>query len=220
MHVKILNSWQARISVFALALAAAVVLTVLVVRSQGASSQHAVRTNNMLLSGNRDRLRICIQAPSMAPGDISSAVVEVNAALRLLTSHPNWKPAGLAVAPPAVEGDFRAKPYALQPGVTIIGGKTDYTNAARVTEPSPYRVMVFVLPDDLLASKFPGSAKRTVAQELSCQEGVCSEVTTGLYLGMSELVSAEFLRSWLTVAIGLEPYMPPTSPGASPDAKE
>lgn len=161
------------------------------------------RDPGLLLTGDRSRLRACVA--DLTGGASAAGAGPVQDALDGLTAHPNWQAAGLSAGPPqATAGCGDVKPFLLAPGVTYEnGGFSSFSGFPEVKEASPYRVMVFVLPAEQIASMFADSPARSVAQEMQCQGGQCAEVTTGLYVTEKELES-EALKRWLAVAVGLE----------------
>lgn len=211
--MNILRIWHLKAVILALILVSVVGLALFQIRR--GSSQHADRTNSLLIAGNRDRLAICVDAIDGALVDPTGARSATEDALTRLRAHRNWKPAGLDLNQPAVDMGCNAQPFLLQPGVDFNGGKvTTVSGFPRVATPSKYLVMIFVLPPEEIAREFGSSPTRRVVQEVSCDEGGCGEVTIGLYLASDELGEPRFLMTALIDAIGLE--APPDTAGTAP----
>jgi hypothetical protein len=167
---------------------------------------------------DRDRLAICVQPVAGAGVTPQEARSLVEGALSAVAQHPNWAPAGLAIAAPTTEIGCPTGPQLLQPGVAF-DGKASLKNGERstpqVARASRFRAFVFILPDGQSSQLFANTARRTAAQEILCAGKVCAEVTTGLYLSPPELRDPQVLRAALERAIGLEPAVPfeaPTRP--------
>jgi len=209
-------SWRTRTGIGLVALAITAVLVITQV--QGGSSQHADRTYGLLLTGNRDRLAICVQGVNGAPVDAQRSSSAIGGILQALKGRSDWSVTGLDVDPPAVASGCNSEPFLLQPGVSFSNGVPD-GGFAGVATPSPFRVMVFVLEPEELDKVLGGSPVRHTVQELTCEEHMCSEVTTGLYVTAQELEDVPFMTKQLTYAIGLE-RPADTSGGPQPAPKK
>lgn len=113
--------------------------------------------NDRLGATNRDRLRLCVQSllPEVDNAVVQKAVAEV---LPQVRAHPDYKPGGLDVKPPAVESGCPGIPQIDRPGFT--GAQGGWLNPpTRVPEASPYQVFVYL-----------ASAERLTAAGLAGQE--------------------------------------------------
>uniref|UniRef100_A0A831X2F6 Uncharacterized protein n=1 Tax=Thermorudis peleae TaxID=1382356 RepID=A0A831X2F6_9BACT len=205
--------WQLRTGILlVLILAIGVLARELVPRMLRAQSVHF--TDGLLLTTNRDRLALCVEPVAAPTVDLEVARQRMDAALATLTQHPHWRPAGLAQNAPVVEIGCPGKPYLLEPGVSVKGGKpTGDPVAQRVDVPSRFRVFVYILPEPELARIFGDTSIRRAPQEMFCEGDSCAEVTTGLYLSPREVHDAPFLSDQLAKVIGLE-LAKPLDPGS------
>jgi hypothetical protein len=92
------------------------------------------------------------------------------------------------------------------PGVHFEKGidSNDGVNMTIVGRPSDYRLMVFIVPQELIDTYAASWTDRTVAEEILCSAAQdCGEVTTGLYLGDGEIRNPAFLQGELLDALGL-----------------
>jgi hypothetical protein len=159
--------------------------------------------SSLLLTGNRERLQVCIE-DLVEESATDSQKQAAEDALSRLEDHENWRAAGLDKDSPVVVVGCNAEPFLLSSGVSYEnGGFSEFAGFPEVKEPSKSRVMIFVLPDKQIDSMFGDSPLRIVGQEALCEGGQCATVTAGLYLKSSELTSADLERS-LAFAIGLE----------------
>lgn len=192
-----------------LAIGAMVGLAVFLVSTNGGSKQTQKRDAGLLLTGNRTNLQVCIENLDQSATDRDE--MEVAEALAKLSRHPYWRAAGLDKGDPVAVRGCDASPFLLSPGVKFQnGGFVNFGGFPEVQDPSPYRVMLFVLPDSQIDSLFGDSPIRFVGQEALCDKGQCETVTTGLYLKQSELNPVDLERA-LTLAVGLE--RPELTPG-------
>lgn len=194
--------WPAKVLLLTSLLSATIILAV-----RPAPSQAVDNPYGHLLTANRDRLAVCVQALSGAalPGEAQAAIQGVvPAALR----HPWWDS---RLPAPTVETDCApaATPFLLQPGAASIKGKPagDF-RSLYVARPSRFRLFVFVLPQAQITALFGDSPYRTAPQEFLCREHTCDEVTTGIYVSPWELRDAAFLKLALQRGIGLENPVP------------
>jgi|FLYL01.1.fsa_nt_gi hypothetical protein len=172
----------------------------------GSQGDQGIWQEGLLITANRDRLRLCVQAVPRDPAAEGRAVSLIQSALaELKARHPLWRSAGLKEAQPVVEPGCPSDPALLHPGAEPIVGDP-YTS--RVTEPSKYRVFVFILPQAEIDRLFARWPLRQAIQESICQGHVCSEVTSGLYLSTEEIENRQFLYDALAKTIGLEVWVP------------
>jgi hypothetical protein len=172
----------------------------------GLTFQGSERKEGLLVTANRERLAICVQAVGTDAGAEMDVKRRIEALLPQLMEHPRWRPAGLGAAPPVVDIGCPSDPALLRPGAHPKGG--DPSSSSLVLEASPYLVFVFILPQAEIDRLFSNWPYRKVPQENLCEGHVCFEVTTGLYLSPGEAQQAPFLLESLLKAIGLEPPDP------------
>lgn len=166
-----------------------------------------------LLTSNRDVLKICVE--SLVPGTSSQALVDgLRGGLPRLTAHPDFQRAGLGNAPVTIVPGCPAPPTIADPRYD----RLDMSGRPRiVTEPSEYRLFVFVAPTEQLAAAFDWSPRLT-PQEMLCGGSVCQEATTALYLTLGEVTNRAVLERGLVQGVGLWPEgRPRTNPAFDPD---
>lgn len=165
------------------------------------------RIDRGLVTSNRTTLSICVD--SKTP-DVSNQTLKASiaAALGQVTAHPDFVPAGLAVAPPQVDVGCPGPARMLLPGFNSDSGSAT-AESANVVQPSEYRTFVFVVPRQT-ATLPDGNVVHEVPQEYLCEGEVCPEVTTALYLTPGDLSDPVSLVRMLTGAVGLDPD--PTTP--------
>jgi hypothetical protein len=162
----------------------------------------------LLTTANRDRLAICVQAVGVDSSLETKAKASIEAALIEVAKHPYWEPAGYAVAEsPVVDIGCPASPPPLDLEAQSVNPPED-VQPSFVSEPSYYRLFVFVLPQgdvDTLVSGLP--RLRTGSQEVVCEGDSCGTVTSGVYIGAEELGDLPLLADALQQGLGLElPY--------------
>jgi len=184
---------------FALLTAAAVAL--LVSQFVGAEEDNDALISGGLATRNRLELSICVDGAggeSISPTRVAAVQRAIDNGLsrELDRFHePPYPPTGQATS---------GCPAASVPlGASLTAYEAE-EYAARVevpAEPSGHRVFVYVLPDAIYAATFGSESYIRTTAELLCEEHVCAEVTTGLYV--PESVSAEMLEVGLVDALGL-----------------
>ena len=202
---------------FCVAMGVAVALVFAAVLRDGGSSAPEERDSGLLLTGNRERLQVCIETLA-EKSDQDSQKQAAEDALSRLAEHANWRAAELDKGVPLVVIGCQTQPFLLSSGVSYAnGGFTEFPNFPEVKEPSQSRVMIFVLPDDKIDSMFGNSPVRYAMQEAICDGGQCSTVTTGLYVKSSELTGDD-LERLLALAIGLKGLDVPADEGTETEA--
>ena len=161
-----------------------------------------------LLTSNRDRLAICVDAVGVDPSVETKAKASIEAALIEVAKHPYWEPAGYAVAEsPVVDVGCPSPPAVLRPGVEIeqMGeGRIFVLPFPCVKEASSYAEFVFILPPAEIERIFGKDPELTLAdQETFCGEGGSVGVTGGLYLTAADLEDTTVLAEKLKRAVGL-----------------
>ena len=187
---------------------------------QGPVGEHPehgpVDTRNGLLARGRDRLAVCIQGVGIAPSVADMQLQVTDALASVASQHPQWVPAGFNKVPRSVQIGCPGDPHLLRDGVEYVNGRPGASNTGegrlQTQTASPFRLYVFVLAPNELSRVIRGELNvRTAAQEMLCDGGRCTQVSTGLYLTAQELTDKRFLQEWVTKGLGLEP--PFTLPG-------
>jgi hypothetical protein len=164
-------------------------------------------SDTMLQTSNRERLEICVQPVQLPALNKAEAASAVEDALLRVAQHPKWAGSGYAAeGGPTVDANCSTEPYLLKPGVEVVDGKMNPGSPIpEVSEPSRYKLFVFVLPPELLATVIKGKLDvRYARQEALCSPGQCFTVTTGIYLTPAELEETDFLVDWLQKGLSLE----------------
>lgn len=165
----------------------------------------------MLLTDNRDALRICVQAIDLpdAVAKEAEAVTKVGLAMSEVKAHPRWQQAltpGQSATDAAVTAGCPAGPAYYDPRAGPIFGERVGENRGRCVEsPSPYLVHVYVLPDEEIL-RIVGSPENYHGgpEEYICGDGGVSVwVTTGLYFSPTELRNPALVTRDMEFAIGL-----------------
>jgi len=196
-------------------------LTVLGVELGGSSEAQVEPSHpgGLLLIQERDQLAICVEwlPPGFSPDSTSpqlaspapeqlAAQAAVEAALPALAQHRVWSKWDLSNPPPTVSGDCPSGPAAYDAeGGSVPGLPPSFFNVAGrlITTASPYRVHVFVVaPDEI--DRLGGRNWRYTVEETICEDHICSEVTTGLYMSADEMTNQDFVVARLARGIGLE----------------
>ena len=162
-----------------------------------------------LLTENRDRLAICVQAVGVQPesGALMNAAARagVEAALLEVEKHPGWVGNGFAEQPAVVNEGCGVEPALYESRDP--GGQANSFFGVRgrsVSQPNYHRVLVFILPREEVARYSGPSGFRLTAEELACSGDTCDQVTTGVYLSEDELADTAWLADQLEKAVGLE----------------
>ncbi len=173
---------------------------------QGSGSQ---RVEGALLTANRDRLAICVQAVGVDRSVEATAKSAIETALIEVAKHPRWEPSGLGVASPVVDVGCPSPPAVLRPGVEIerLGKGLGVLTLPFpcVEEASVYKEFVFIMSPAELERIFGKDPELT----LSGQETFCggqygnTGVTGGLYLTAADLNDLNLLTEKLKRTVGL-----------------
>ena len=159
-------------------------------------------TNGFLLTENRDRLAICVQAAGVDPSLEPVARDNIEVALEEVARHPYWEPAGFADLPPplVVAGcpSGPRLPDKVQSSFPIADIRAEF-----VSLPSYYRIFVFILPPAELRWLIGGSTLRQTSYEDICSGDVCHEVTIAVYVDSDEATDVEALVPILAENLGL-----------------
>lgn len=177
--------------------------------TKDSESETAERVNSPLITGDRDRVAVCVEDLREKAND-SDREELFEQAIAAVEKRPEWPRANLDGVGTSVSFGCRATPYLLSEGIRFEnGGFVEMDNFGATDKPSQFRVMVFILDDEQIDRMFTDSPLRTATQESVCSDGVCAEVTSGLYLKASETEDPALLEQRLAEAIGLvKPNVP------------
>lgn len=134
------------------------------------------------------------------------------AGLLSLKLHPDYVPSRLVTVPSQVDVGCPGPARATMPGFNYMFGTAPGAPLV-TTEPSQYRVFVFVVPREKVALP-DGSVIWRAQQEKFCvHEGFCPEVTTALYLTPDDVSLGSRVGQLVTDTVGLEvPQLRPDRP--------
>lgn len=177
------------------------------------SATPASLNDTLLLTTNRDRLAICVEAVDQAKSVASEAKSRIETALQTLALLPSWQNGGLAAAAPVVDVGCPSPPAAFRTDVRIGWSGAGQpalspSEALAIDRPSKYLVFAFVYPDSEITKRSPQVDITIVAQEyLRTGSDKFVQVTTGLYLTPGYLQSpySPYLKHLLAQAIAVEP---------------
>lgn len=156
-----------------------------------------------LIVENRSTLEICVQ--SFVPDEADDKAREkVEKVLNEEIMKKNkWKKlfGNLNVN---VKSGCDVKPYLMQDGNShpILSGSDDPGRIVEEANSSMYTI--FVVPDKVIDKHFKGVDNRTAPEELLCEDGVCQEVTKGVYMTLNEFKNKNRLEKVLSEAFVLE----------------
>ena len=166
----------------------------------GHPGTHAT-TTTALLTTNRPGLKVCVE--SLVP-DVDTQTIRgrVQGGLAAVANHPDYQAAGLGRQPVAVDAGCPARPTVADPRYRP---SSRLGAPAAVTEPSLYRLFIFIASPEQIAQAFGDRPQHITAQELLCDGDLCPVVTTALYLTPPELRDPAVLATGLTEGVGLLP---------------
>lgn len=154
-----------------------------------------------LLATNRDGLKVCVE--SLVPGvDRQTIRGRIQGGLTSVANHPDFQAAGLGRRAVVVDAGCPAPPTIADPQY---GSSRRLGRPTSVTEPSPYRLFVFVATVEQIAQAFGDRPQHITAQEVLCEKDLCPVVTTALYVTPEELGDRDVLALGLTEGVGLLP---------------
>ena len=174
-------------------------------------SEKSRRVEGMLLTDNRDALRICVQVIDLADAAAkeADAVTDVELAMSEVRTHPRWVQAlspGQSETDSAVKAGCPVGPayYDARAGPSF-GEQVGDNRGRCVNSPSPYLVHMYVLPEEeILRIVGPSENYHGGPEEFICGEGGVSVwVTTGLYFSPTELRNPAVVTRDMEFAIGL-----------------
>ena len=143
------------------------------------------RVEGALLTANRDRLAICVEAVGVDSSLEATAKSGIETALTEVAKHPDWEASGLATAELVIDSGCPSQPP--PPDLPDYPKAIEVTFGHIVSEPSRYKLFVFILPRQELDAFLGGSTIRVAPQESMCEGDVCWEVTAALYLAADEI---------------------------------
>ncbi len=158
-----------------------------------------------LLTANRDRLAICIEAVDVAGSLEQTAKSQAEAALTEAAKQPNWAQVGLAKVPSIVDIGCPSPPALLAPSadITRTGKFGLVVNSAPVVkDASYYRVFLFILSEDKLASTFAGEYPIATQEWIRRSQDEVTPATLGLYVGPQQAADSNYLAAWLLFLVG------------------
>ncbi len=216
--MKLPRSWRVRALVSAMALAAvasaalgtSMLLGVTYRSDSSAPLGFGAPQLPFLLTANRDRLAICVDAVGFYAGETedveAAAKSAIEAALAEIGMRVALGPPALGVGPPLVATGCPMSP-AIFGELGVVESPRSPENALGrvVREASDYRVFVFVMPYKDIRRLTESSPIRVSAEEHILIGDVGVLATTGLYLASEELLDAQFLADALMRALGFKP---------------
>lgn len=215
--MRFFRMWQTKVALVVLGIVGAAALAVATVTGQipPRGERDPKRTESLLLTTNRDQLAICVQGIGVPAAASQDARQQVEARLPQVARHPAWARGGLTGVRTVVDTNCASEPYLLKPGVTYQDGSAAGSAPPVVTEPSRYRLFVYVLSPAELGRAIRGQRDvRYAPQEVTCEAATCTTVTTAIYLTPDEFYNPQRLDEWLVKGLGLE--APVADPSATP----
>lgn len=189
------------------AVLAAATVGAIVVRAQPGSPPTFDLTRGVLVS-SRANLQVCVAAEPSDRTGVATAVERVRAALARLNDDERFRAAGYATPP------WQVAPSCPQPGRLLESGQRhakaggSYGLGPETSNPSPFRVFVYVVATSEIARMFGPLPFRFASQEVFCERRSCATVTTGLYVDPATLLDEPRLAAELEQALGLRPPFP------------
>lgn len=199
------------LTAIALGLVAVIVWTLGIYNVGFSATQTEMDFGTLLLTTNRASLKLCVD--SKVPG-ISNETLKTNIELYLeyVKQHPDFVPSGLAGnASPQVDAGCPGPARITDPGFRYRSGSSDLRGIG-VDEPSPYRVYVYVVPQEQI-TPLADKPFRGVPQEMYCQQPAdCAEVARAVYLTPADVSNAGLVARELARAAGLDESRLPAAP--------
>ena len=163
----------------------------------------------LLITANRDRLAICVQAVGVDASLEATAKSAIETALVEVAKHPSWEASGLGVASPVVDIGCPSPPAVLRPGVEIerLGKGLGVLTSPYpcVEEASYYKEFVFIVSPAELERIFGKDPELTLSQQEVFCGGASGNtgVTGGMYLTPADLDDLNLLTEKLKRTVGL-----------------
>lgn len=169
----------------------------LFVESRLSAAAPHVEPDSDLIVSTRDRLRVCadIRVP-----DERRVVEQITAGLDQVRRHPHWHLTDFGSKVPALENGCEARlpETGVAKGVVIGPGVTE--------RPGPHRTVIVVLGDQE-AERYLGDQRAALVpfELMELRPGMTATVTQAVVVRDSFVGSHEFIKEYLTPAIGLHP---------------
>ncbi|MEU6078384.1 hypothetical protein [Micromonospora sp. NPDC047074] len=173
----------------------------LFVESRRSEAVPRVDPESDLIVSTRDRLRVCAD---IRVADQRQVTDRLTAGLRQVRRHPHWELTDFDDRTPALEGGCRATlpQEGVAKGVVVGPGVT--------ARPGPYRTVVVVLGGAEADRLLGGQRAVLVPYELmEIEHGATATVTQAVVVRDTFVGSPEFVKDYLTPAIGLHPEPDP-----------
>jgi len=174
-----------------------------------ASTYESNWIGGFLLTDNRDKLSVCVNAIGVTDkaGAEASAVANLAVALSELKKSPKWELA-VQLSPLAantqVVGGCPEGALSSVPTPGKFGEKVWNTPGRIVERASPHLVHVYVLPEEeILRIVGPSQNYHGAVEERLCYGDVCDVVTKALYYSPSDLSNAELVTREMGFALRL-----------------
>jgi hypothetical protein len=156
---------------------------------------HTDYQNNFLLTKNREELVVCVE--SFQKGQVSDQTL-LNKTEKLIEKnvkkHEEWGQNGLDQFSLKLKVGCSFDPILLQDGKNHVFYKHD-KESARITEkPSEERLGIFVVDEKTMREQFDNKPTTWAPEEFACEAKDCFEVTTGIYVSVSQFNSGRFLE--------------------------
>lgn len=169
-------------------------------------------TSGLLLSTRTD-LQVCVEsAPDETGG---TAVPRIQAALGALSHEPVFA-AGYGSLEPHVVLRCPQSASLLASGQRHVKAGGTFAAGSVTTDPSPYRLFVYVVPPAEITRMFGTLPFHFASQEVFCERGSCATVTTALYVDPLTLLDDSRLAAELQQALGLRPPYPDSAAPGHP----
>jgi hypothetical protein len=147
-------------------------------------------TGDLLVTGNRSNLAICLTAVGVESSLEESVKTSVLAAWPTVKSHDTWVKKYSSYPDPVVDAGC--------PGEPALNG-----SFRTVDVPSDYVLHLYLI--DASSTTAPDFRYgRTLPEEMLCVQDHCFQVTTGLYLTPAEATNTPLLAAHLVKGLGLE----------------
>lgn len=179
----------------------------------GSAEEEVTQQKGTHLAEKRDRLAICVQSAGFAPEGAGlalelSAKSSLESALVEVTKHRLWERFRTTEPQPIVDIGCGVEPAIYNPDVSFFDDEPPQsfleTRGRQVTQPSYYRVLVFILSTDEMNRLLGEPPFRLTTEESTCSGDSCAGVTTGLYLSPEEISDIALITDNLEKALGFE----------------
>ena len=186
-----------RIAAYGAVAALVAVFLVLFIESRLSAAVPGIDPDSDLIVSTRERLRVCADIRAT---DERRVADQLTADLRQVRRHPHWDLTDFGSRTPALDRDCTARlpETGVTKGVVIGPGVTD--------RPGPYRTVVGVLADGD-ADRYLGTQRAALVpyELMELRPGTTATVTQAVVVRETFVSSPEFVKDYLTPAIGLHP---------------